>query len=290
MIRNLDITALRSFAAVVDAGGVTRAAARLNLTQSAVSMQLKRLEESMGLELLDRSGRVIGLTPQGEQLLSYARRMIALNDEAWGRMTNEAFEGEINFGVPHDLIYPHVPQILKEFAASYPRVKVQLHSLFTSRLRQMLDAGDVDIILTTESDLSPGGETLTRQPLVWTGAPGGQIWRRRPLRFAFMSHCMFKRPTIDVLDAAGIDWELAVDSVSITAVEASVVADLAVTVNLNNAFFGTCAPIPHGGALPDLPEYAVNLYVGDGPRAPLVENLAEFVRRQWRCETTARAA
>ena len=122
MLRNLDLTALRSFTAVADAGGVTKAAAQLNLTQSAVSMQLKRLEESLGLPLLDRSARTIALTAQGEQLLGYARRLLALNDEAWGRLTHPAFEGAIDVGAPHDIIYPQVPRVLQRFVAEYPRV------------------------------------------------------------------------------------------------------------------------------------------------------------------------
>ena len=96
MPRNLDITALRSFTAVADEGKVTAAAARLNLTQSAVSMQLKRLEESLNQPLFDRSGRGIALTAEGELLLGYARRMIALNDEIWTRMTDEQFEERLN--------------------------------------------------------------------------------------------------------------------------------------------------------------------------------------------------
>src|SRR5918999_4075352 len=160
MARNLDLTALRSFAAVADAGGVTRAAAQLNLTQSAVSMQLKRLEEQLGLSLLDRSARSIALTAQGEQLLAYARRLLALNDEAWGRLTHPSFEGEIDLGVPHDIIYPHVPGVLKRFAAEYPRVKLRLHSLYTSGLKELFARGEMDLILTTESAVDTGGETL----------------------------------------------------------------------------------------------------------------------------------
>ena len=112
-MRNLDITTLRSFVAVADSGGVTRAAGFLHLTQSAVSMQLKRLEEMLGLSLLDRSGRGIALTASGEQLLVYARRMIALNDEVIGKLTDQAFEGQLTLGVPHDVVYPAVPQVLK---------------------------------------------------------------------------------------------------------------------------------------------------------------------------------
>lgn len=104
MPRNLDLTALRSFVAVADCGGVTRAAGALNLTQSAVSMQLKRLEESLDTKLLDRSSRQISLTAAGEQLVSYARRMLELNDEVYARLTATEFEGEIVLGVPHDIV------------------------------------------------------------------------------------------------------------------------------------------------------------------------------------------
>ncbi len=98
MPRQMDLTALRSFVAVTDAGGVTRAAGFLNLTQSAVSMQLKRLEDALGVDLLDRSGRGVALTAPGEQLLGYARRMLHLNDEALARLTGAAFEARWCWG------------------------------------------------------------------------------------------------------------------------------------------------------------------------------------------------
>ena len=281
MARNLDLTALRSFAAVADAGGVTRAASQLNLTQSAVSMQLKRLEESLGLPLLDRSARTIALTAQGEQLLAYARRLLALNDEAWGRLTHPAFEGTLDFGVPHDIIYPHVPLVLQRFAAAYPRVKLQLHSLYTGGLKGLLARGEMDLILTTEAEVDAGGETLSREALVWAGAPGGQAWRGRPLRFASCAHCVFKRPALEALEAAGIDWEIAVDSISTAAVDASVAADLAVSVQMESGVPPRCEAVRHGGALPDLPQHCVNMYVAPGPRAELAERLAGLVRQAY---------
>ena len=117
MPRHLDLTALRSFTAVADAGGVTRAAAQLNLTQSAVSMQLKRLEEWLGLQLIDRS-RARRADRPGRAAVGYARRLLALNDEAWGRLTHPAFEGVLNFGVPQDIMYPHVPRVCRRFGRS----------------------------------------------------------------------------------------------------------------------------------------------------------------------------
>jgi DNA-binding transcriptional LysR family regulator len=106
MPRNLDLTAVRAFVAVVDAGGVTKASGFLNLTQSAVSMQLKRLEESIGVALFDRSARRLALTGAGEQMLGYARRLLDLNDEVLGRLTATDYTGQITLGVPHDIVYP----------------------------------------------------------------------------------------------------------------------------------------------------------------------------------------
>jgi DNA-binding transcriptional LysR family regulator len=281
MVRNLDLTALRSFAAVADAGGVTRAAAQLNLTQSAVSMQLKRLEESLGLPLLDRSARTIALTAQGEQLLGYARRLLALNDEAWGRMTDQAFEGELTLGVPQDIMYPNIPRVLRQFAREYPRVKVLLTSDVTLDLRHRFARKEIDVILATEEELGPGGETLLREPLVWAGAVGGQAWRSRPLRFGSTARCIFRRTAIEALERAGIPWELAVDSVSCSAVEVSVSADLGIFVQLASSVPARCEAIRHGGGLPELPEYLIDMYVGDGPRAALAAALARCLRQAY---------
>lgn len=173
MPRNLDMTALRSFAVVADSGGgVTRAAGLLHLTQSAVSMQLKRLEESLGRALLDRSGRGgVSLTADGEQLLGYAKRMLRLNDEVFSRLTDHVYEGgEFVLGVPpHDIVYPAIPEVLKTFHAEFPRMKVQLVSSYTARLRAMFTRGECDAILTTEDDTDAGGETCVNCP-PWSGS------------------------------------------------------------------------------------------------------------------------
>lgn len=173
VMRNLDLTALRSFVAIVDAGGVTRAAGFLNLTQSAVSMQIKRLEDMLNLPLFDRSTRKMVPTPAGEQLLGYARKMLALNDEVFGRLTEAQHEGEIILGVPHDIVYPTIPPVLKAFAVDFPKMRITLVSSFTKTLKTQFAQGECDLILTTESDLDVGGETLAELPLVWLGAVGG---------------------------------------------------------------------------------------------------------------------
>ena len=281
MPRNIDMTALRSFAAVAEAGGVTKASGFLNLTQSAVSMQLKRLEESLDLKLLDRSGRGVALTGAGEQLLGYARRMLALNDEVFSRLTDQAFEGEVVLGVPHDIVYPAIPQVLRRFSTEYPRVNVRLVSSYTLGLRKMFDRGECDMILTTEDTLEAGGETLLTLPLIWIGAPNGIAWKTRPLRLAFEHACIFRGSVQKNLDEAGIPWEMAVESDSTRTIEASVSADLAVHTVLEGMEPPYMEAIQHGGALPDLTTKQINLYVSDLAKGQVIEDMTEFVRQAY---------
>ncbi|MCV6594112.1 MAG: LysR family transcriptional regulator [Silicimonas sp.] len=281
MPRSLDLTALRSFVAVADTGGVTKAAAVLNLTQSAVSMQLKRLEENLDQALLDRAGRGIALTTAGEQLLGYGRRLLALNDEVYARMTDSAYEGELVMGVPHDIVHPAIPQVLQMFAAEHPRMRVRLISAGTLRLMEMFNGGECDLILTTERDLQPGGETLIEKPLVWYGAPGGKAWQKRPMPLASEPGCTFRRPMQEALDGAGIGWTMAVESDSSRTIEAMLAADIAVNAQIQGAAIEALEIVPHGGALPDLGVFRINLYVREAQGKEVVQVLADMVRRSY---------
>lgn len=290
MTRNLDMTSLRSFMAIADAGGVTRAAGFLNLTQSAVSMQIKRLEEVLGQSLLDRSSRKVALTAAGEQLLSYARRMVLLNDEVFGRMTQSVNEGEIVLGVPHDIVYPAVPHVLRRFAAAYPKMRVTLLSSFTTVLKAQFARGECDVILTTEGSVDPGGETLVELPLVWIGAPHGIAWKCRPLRLAFEHNCIFRQGVQAALDQAGIQWEMAVESDSTRTVEATVSADLAVHTVLAGSEPPYVERVQHGGSLPELSSMKVNLYVAEPTHSPAVDAMAEMIRRTYALRPVTREA
>jgi len=276
--RVLDLAALRSLVAVAEQGGVTRAASMLNLTQSAVSMQMKRLEDALDVRLLDRQPRSVSLTPEGEQLLAYARRMLALNDEALIRLTAREFEGELVLGVPHDIVYPHIPTVLKRLDAEFPRVKVHLLSSYTIRLLKQFAAGECDVILTTALDRPAGAETLRTSRMRWIGASGGQVSRRRPLRLAFEPTCIFRPPAMAALERAGIPWEIVVDSESSRTVEATVSADLALHVMLEDAVPANCQVVDDAG-LPELPEVHINMFVADRPEGAKARGrMADLIR------------
>lgn len=278
MPRNLDLTALRALVAVADTGGVTRAAGLLNLTQSAVSMQIKRLEESLGQEFFSRAQRRLTLTPEGEQLLTYARRMLELNDEALARITDAAFEGEIRLGVPHDIVYPQIPRILKAMAAEYPRMKINLVAGFTSKLKEGFARGDYDMILTTETGPGEGGERLATRKLVWVGAPDGTAWQQRPVRLAFVETCFFRPIAQAALNGAGIRWETAVGGESEQVAEATVTADLSIAARMEGALPPGMVVIDGGNALPELGSLDICLYEAGVQKGEVIDRLLTQLR------------
>ena len=281
MKRTLDMTALRALLSVHDQGGVTRAASVLNLTQSAVSMQIKRLEDSLGIALFERRGRSMVPTAAGEQLISYARRMLSLNDEVVGRLTDVDLSGEIRIAVPYDIVTPIIPPILQAFQRAYPRMKVQLQATVTSKAREMFVKGKCDLILTTEDQCPPEAETIAERPLVWIGAHGGQCWKERPLRLAVGRYCAFRAGVIRALDAAGIPWVAAVESESDRTLEAAVTCDMAVHTLLAGTEPASTEQIDHGGALPELTSQKINLYLRPNEAAPGILALAQMMREGW---------
>jgi DNA-binding transcriptional LysR family regulator len=244
-----------------------------------VSMQIKRLEESLGRSLFLRAARKLALSPEGEQLLSYGRRMLALNDEALSLLSSTACEGEIRLGVPHDVVYPAIPTILRRMAQAYPRVRINLVSSFTLLMKQDFARGGIDVMLTTEEVPDAGAEVLSSRALVWVGAPEGNAWQRRPLRLGFKDSCIFRARAQGVLESAGIPWEMATGGESEQAVEATVAADLAVSVRMIGSIPEGTVPITSDNQLPAVGEMKLALY--RGPRRN--DEALELLMSELRC-------
>jgi len=194
------------------------------------------------------------------------------------RLTDQTYEGEIVLGVPHDIVLPAVPQVLQRFNSLFPRMKVQLITTPTRDLKAKHRRGDCDIILTTEIALDDGGETLIELPLRWVGAPGGTAWRQRPLRLVFGRYCIFRAGAIAALEAAGIDWELAVETESDRTIEATVSADLGINTMLEGMEPRHLEQIDHNGNLPALPCQLINLYVSDAAAGEVHSAMAGLLR------------
>jgi DNA-binding transcriptional LysR family regulator len=280
MPRNLDTGTLRTFIAVVEMAGVTRAANKLHLTQSAVSMQLKRLEETVGTTLLTRNSNGMVATTAGEQLLSYARRLVELNDETLNVLASGDDVAELGFGVSHDIVDLHIADILKQFAQLFPRTTVRLYCKHTANLLERFRAGKLDVIITTEPNAGPECKELLRRELVWTGAVNGVAWRQNPLPLAFTRICMFRKPAIAALDAAGIPWVNAVDSGNnLESGTVSCAADLAIRADIKGFKSSGMEEVNDTqGRLPPLPVYCINLYTASRVGAPNDRVAQEFGR------------
>jgi DNA-binding transcriptional LysR family regulator len=280
-LRNLDLGTLRSFATIADSGSMTRAASRLFMTQSAISMQIKRLESNLGFSVFDRSSQGMKPTTEGEQLLHYANQMLAINDEAMGRLTSPDYEGVIRLGAPCDVIYPYVPGALREYSRDFSRVQVKFSAARTQLLKEQFDLGQQDVILTTEREAGPGGRVLSTQPLLWTGAEDGVAWKKRPLPICFSRNCSFRPIATAALDDAGISWVDVVSSDDDLACDAMSAADLGVRAEMVSENNSGLKVINHGGQLPELPAFSIVLYANSQAGNQLNETLIEYLARAY---------
>lgn len=282
MKRDLDISLVRAFLAVIDADGVTAAASVLGVSQAAASQQIKRLEEVLECRLFERRGRKLVLAPAGERLLAQARRLVALNDEVWSAMRAPAFEGEVRLGVPYDIIGSVVPPILRRFARTQPRVRVSLVCEDSHVVRRQLRSGGVDVALTTELEVGRGGETLRTDRLVWVGMPGGDAHLRDPLPVSLGAPgCAFRPVAIEALGRLRRDWRAVLEESRLEPVHAAIEAGLAIAPLLRSSvparFEVLDGRAARAGRLPSLPEFRVNLYAPSG-LSPAARDLADHVR------------
>lgn len=282
MPHNIDTALLRAFAAVAETGGMTSAARLLNLTQSAVSLQIKRLEDALGQRLFVRDRRGLRLTPGGERLLARAHRLLALNDEMWAMMTAPDFEGEVRVGVPYDIVAAYMPPVLRSFDRAWPRVRITLVCRNTVLLLRALERGEVDLTLTTEAEPRPHGEALLPDPLVWVGARDGRAHEREPLPVSIGDErCAFRPFVLKALVDAGRDWRPVCEVSNMEALRATVQADVAVAPLLASTVPDALQILEPGAGLPPLPLFHINLHLPRIGASEVALELARHLRQQF---------
>lgn len=278
MHRNLDLASLRTLLAVAETGGMTRAANLLHMTQSAVSMQMKRLEEQLSVQLLQRDGRKVVATVEGDRLISYARRLLDINNEAVRSLSESLYDASITCGVSDDIVHPFMPQILSKLRETYPRLGLNIELDFSYFLRRGLKNGVYDVILTTEFTPAEGGEALGKQPLVWMTKSGGICWKQRPLPIALSHNCMFRKPAVEALDRANIAWVDVTQSMNDTSALVSAAADMGVRAELAGGCYNFLEQIHHNDELPALPDYSVVMYFSPGLNREIAHDFACVAR------------
>jgi hypothetical protein len=258
---NLDTDLIRTFVTVADMRSFTRAGVRLGRSQSAISLQMRRLEDRLGRALLSRDPRHVVLTPAGEDLLPQARQLLRLNDEMVAGLNEDDIEGEVSLGAPEDFATVHLPEILGLFARTHPKVALSVTCDLTLNLLDRLREGALDIALVKREPLGPElGVRVWREPLVWVAADPGLASSGQTLALiAAPSPCVYRKRAISALETTGRPWRLAYTSPSLAGQHAALRAGLGVTVLPRDMVPGDLAIIGEAAGLPDLAEAEVAL-------------------------------
>ena len=264
MSRSLDHDLLRTFVTAADAGNLTRAGERLRLSQPTISLQLKRLEQAVGCRLIDRDPRNFKLTSDGETLLGYGRRILALSEEAIGRLSEPDMEGIVRLGTPEDFATTHLSGVLAAFARAHPKVALEVTTDLTLHLIDRFAAGEFDLVLVKREPIGPShGVRVWREPLVWTCAADqadnfSDPSRQLPLVVSPYP-CVYRKRAQKALDEIGRSWRVAYTSTSLAGAQAAVRAGLGVTVLPAGMVPAGFKVLDKKSGLPKLPEAEIAL-------------------------------
>lgn len=259
----VDTLQLKSFVAIAETGTFGLAAATVNRTQSALSLQIKKLEGQLGCELFDRTNRRVTLTPQGEIFLGYAKRMIQLQWEAFSRLREPDVEGEIRFGTPEDFATHYLPDVLASFRQHHPRVQLNVACDLTLNLIDGFHRGEYDVILAKrDPERVKGGTKVWREPLVWAAVDGYQPEATLSLVLS-PQPCIYRARALAALNRAKRSWHISYTSPSLAGALAAVKAGLGITVLPEHMIPAGVHPIRKETKLPHLADSEVALLKKD---------------------------
>ncbi|VVD75972.1 LysR substrate-binding domain-containing protein [Pandoraea fibrosis] len=277
---NLDMDALRTLLATQKLGGLNRAAERIGRSQSAVSQQMRKLEEQVGMPMFRRQGRGLVLTETGELILSYAHRILELNDEAIRAVRGASIEGVVRFGLPGDFAETWLPKALGQFKKTHPRVRVDVAVERNGMLLERLDRGELDLVLAMGYEHRPDAERLATLPMTWIGPAGSGVVLTPgvPLDLALYNPpCFFRRAGISALDSANISWRLAYTTASLRSLWSGVEAGLGITLRTASGMPGTLRRLGEKDGLPPLPSVDLCLHAATDDISPALAQLKRAV-------------
>ncbi|QDL95819.1 LysR family transcriptional regulator [Rhodopseudomonas palustris] len=277
----LDLELLRSFVSVVEAGGFTRAGERVHRTQSTVSQQIKRLEDDLGRQLLDRSGKDVIPTEAGERLLSYARRLLALAEEARDVVARPGNEGAVRLGIPEDFALYRLPRLLGSFSRARPGLRLDVRADQSLNLKRDLERGDLDLALLKRETGGSGAIAVWPERVYWVNSknhPCNAKASSVPLIF-FPGGCLYRTRAIHAIETTGRRWHMAYTSSSLAGIQAAVAAGLGLSILSEISIQADHRKLTARDGFPPIDRTELALIAG--PQASpatlrLAETLAEF--------------
>lgn len=281
---NLDLDLLRSFVAVAETGAFTAAGARVLRSQSAVSLQIKRLEDMTGRRLLERSPRHVALTAEGEALLARARDMLRMNDEAVAALDAPEVTGAVSVGTPEDFATAHLPGVFAEFARAFAKVDLRVTCDLTLNLLTRFKQGEFDLVLIKReperATKGGAGTRVWREPLVWVAASRELAMRPGPLPLAVSpAPCVYRKRALDALKRTGRTARIAYECAALSGTLAAVKAGLGVTVLPRGLAGDDLVVLDDAQTLPDLHDTEIAILSKKPLSAPAARLQAHMIRR-----------
>ena len=279
MGRSLEIDLLRSFVVIAEVRSLSRAAARVGRTQSALSQQMRRLEESVDQPLFQRTGRGVLLTHPGERLLVHAHRILRQHDEAMADLCGTGLSGTIRFGCPDDYAQVWLPSLLRQFSNQHPQAIVEVVCGPTPRLVEQLEKRAVDLAMISVRDDGATDDIIRREQLVWIGYPGLDAAQFEPLPLALSDPDTLDHiAACDALHRAGRDYRVAYASSSLAGLTALVRSGQAFAVMTQTAVPADLAILAGDRGLPPLPAVGITLRFDRKRPSHLTAAFAEHIR------------
>ena len=276
----LDIDQLRTFVAIADTGSFTRAADIVHKTQSAVSMQMKRLEERLGRPIFQRDGRASRLTDEGDRLLDYARRIVRLNSECLASFAEAELVGRVRLGLPDDYADRYLPEILARFARSNPRAEVTVSCEPTPNLIDRVQSGDLDLAIITHVDRRGPSEIVRVEQLLWVTSSRHAVHEETPVPLALgRPNCDWRQSATEALESIRRPFRIQYVSWHSTAVGAAVLAGLCISVLPESAIRAGMRILGPSDGYPALPSCKIGLIRSRHEDNPLADALGDHIRQ-----------
>jgi len=276
---NLDIDLLRSFAAVADTGSFTAAGELVARSQSAISIQIKRLEETVGQKVFERTSRSLALTPAGETLLGYARRILELNDESIRRIAEPPVTGEIRLGITEYFVPTELPRILSRFAAAYPGVQLEVRMGLSRDLRTKMAGGDLDAVVVR---LAPRerAKAIWSEAQVWVAREDFELARGDAVPLALLpAPCVLREHALESMKRLRRPWKVSFTGSSMVSVQAAVSAGLGVSIIPRSSLLPGMKVLSRSRDYPHPGRLDVGVLPGAGARKDIVDALEQVMRQ-----------
>lgn len=278
-MQNIPMDLLRTFVKAIESGSLTRAGGLVGRSQSAVSLQIRRLEDLVGVQLFERDAHKLKLTDEGKSFAHFARRILALNDEALSTIQKQTVSGRVRLGAPHEYTASLIPEFLGKFAQSHPNVMLEVTSDLSKNLLRRQQGGEFDLVIALhEEHASEGGRKIFTEPLVWIGSPDHARHLQSPVPLVLAPPpCIYRNRVLHALNRLRRSCKIVYLSSSYNGLSAAVQAGIGVTAMAGSTTPSGSRILTESDGLPSLGQLELHLHRGNGKPFEALQRLEDYI-------------